>query len=92
MSLPPKSDIGSEIHPHITQFFRIESGDGLAEVVAKDNLTYMVLTDGIALTIPAGVRHNIINVSSTTSLKLYTIYTPPQHPPGTIHRVKPKDD
>lgn len=87
MSLPPHSDIGMEVHEIISQFIRIEEGKGMAILNGKKKL----LKNGDALLIPARTYHNIIN-NSDTPLKLYTIYSPPNHPVGTSQRVKPEDD
>jgi mannose-6-phosphate isomerase-like protein (cupin superfamily) len=89
MNILPLQEIGNEVHPHTTQFFRIESGHGLA-ILEGD--TDKILTDGIALVVPAGTYHNIINTSKKESLKLYTIYSPPNHPPGTMQKTKPKSE
>lgn len=87
MSLKPKESIGSEVHTKTDQFIRIESGVCLAEVGSRK----FRLTDGMSVTIPAGFRHNIINHSQTQRLQLYTIYSPPEHPPDTVIRNKPKN-
>jgi mannose-6-phosphate isomerase-like protein (cupin superfamily) len=84
MSLKPKEEIGLEIHPSTTQFFRIESGFGIAKVGERT----LVLKDDISFIVPAGIEHNVKNISSTKPLKLYTIYSPPQHPAGTEERFK----
>ena len=84
MSLNPNEDIGQEIHPSTDQFIRIESGSGTLSI----NTEQFQVSDGFAMLIPAGVSHNLTNSSSTTSLKLYTIYTPPHHRDGTIHKTK----
>jgi mannose-6-phosphate isomerase-like protein (cupin superfamily) len=73
MSLKPREDIPEEVH-HATQFIRIESGNGVAEV---SNRRY-ILKDGVAIVIPSGKKHRIIN-TGVDELKLYTIYAPPQH-------------
>jgi mannose-6-phosphate isomerase-like protein (cupin superfamily) len=88
MSLKQSEDIGMEIHKDVDQFFRIEKGRGKAILNGKE----FKLKDGIALVIPAGTQHNIINTSKVNPLKLYTIYSPPQHKPGTINKNKPKED
>lgn len=88
MSLKPKEEIGMEVHQHIDQFFRVEKGKCNAVVRGK----LYKLKDGDIITIPAGAQHNIINASADESLQLYTIYTPPQHKPGTKQKNKPKDD
>ncbi len=84
MSLLPGEEIGMEVHPHTTQFFRIEKGMGIADIGGK----LYILNDGISIIVPPGVYHNIRNISGTEKLKLYTIYTPPEHHPGTIERLQ----
>lgn len=85
MCLQPKEKIGNEVHPEVDQFFRIEEGS--AQFVLKDAEKHLVEA-GDAVVVPAGIYHNVINTSSTNQLKLYTLYTPPQHPDGTIHKTK----
>lgn len=84
MTLGPDEDIGLETHEGLDQFIRIESGTGMALL---DGTTH-VLTDGSALVIPAGVEHNVINTSSAEPLKLYSLYSPPEHPDGTVHHTR----
>ncbi len=84
MSLKPGEDIGFEIHEEHDQFFRFEGGIG--EVIIDDN--HYVVKDGDAVVVPAGSRHNVSNTSKTDSLRLYTIYAPPEHPDGTVHSTK----
>lgn len=84
MCLAPKEDIGEELH-ELDQFIRIEEGEGL---VVLDGEEYP-LTDGSAMVIPAGTKHNISNVSESDSLRLYTLYAPPNHPAGLLQRTKP---
>jgi mannose-6-phosphate isomerase-like protein (cupin superfamily) len=84
MSLLPGEEIGEEIHEIVDQFFRVESGEG--KLIA--NGTQYPLKDGDAVVIPAGSLHNIINVSQNQPLKLYTLYCPPHHKSGVIHRTK----
>lgn len=84
MSLKPGEDIGAEVHEHVDQFFRIEQGE--CKVVI-DNEEHM-LTDDMVAIVPAGSMHNVINTSQTEDLKLYTIYSPANHPEGTIHATK----
>ena len=84
MSLEPGEEIGLETHDGIDQFIRVESGGGKALLNEKE----YELEDGSAVVIPAGVEHNIINTSLQESLKLYTIYSPPEHPDGTVHKNK----
>lgn len=83
MSLKAGEDIGEEIH-QLDQFIRCESGEGKAvlnDVVHK-------ISDGFAIIIPAGVKHNIINTSGDKPLKLYTVYSPPNHRDKVIHKTK----
>jgi len=84
MSLKPEEEIGMEVHEKVDQFFRIEQGAGKAVIEGKE----FPLGDGSAVVAPAGARHNIINTSADKELKLYTIYSPPNHPDGTIHKTK----
>ena len=84
MSLKPKEEIGMEVHPENDQFFRFEKGRG--EVVIDDN-RYEV-EDGSAIVVPAGAQHNVINVSETEDLKLYTIYSPAHHQDGIVRKTK----
>lgn len=82
MSLLPGEDIGSEVHT-VDQFFRIESGNGVSIIEGKE---YQIM-DGTALLIPAGLEHNIMN-SGTEPLRLYTLYSPPNHIDGRVHKTK----
>jgi mannose-6-phosphate isomerase-like protein (cupin superfamily) len=84
MALKPGEDIGLETHDDVDQFIRVEAGHGTAILDGKEH----ALEDGSAVVIPAGTQHNIINSSSTEALKLYTIYSPPEHPDGTTHETK----
>ena len=83
MSLLPTEEIGEEVHG-LDQFLRIESGNGKAVL---DGMEHPV-SDGFAIVVPAGTRHNIINTSATDPMKLYTVYSPPDHIDGTIHSTK----
>jgi mannose-6-phosphate isomerase-like protein (cupin superfamily) len=85
MCLQPKEEIGNEVHPRVDQFFRIE--EGRAKFVLNGSEEHVVGAGGAAV-IPAGTYHNVINASPTKQLKLYTIYAPPNHPDGTIHKTK----
>jgi mannose-6-phosphate isomerase-like protein (cupin superfamily) len=82
MSLLPHEDIGEEVHD-VDQFIRIEKGEGKSVLNGEETK----ISDGFAVVIPAGVRHNIINTGDS-KMKLYTVYTPPNHAPGTIHKTK----
>jgi len=84
MSLAPGEEIGEEIHEDHDQFFRFESGEG--EVVVVDDV--FTVRDGDCVVVPAGAKHNVINTSSTLPLKLYTIYSPPEHPDGTVQKTR----
>lgn len=85
MCLKPGEEIGNEVHANVDQFFRIEQGqarfvlNGTEEHIAKA---------GDAVIIPAGTYHNVINGSKSRHLRLYTVYSPPNHPDGTIHKTK----
>ena len=83
MSLKPNEDIGEETH-QLDQFIRCEKGQGK---VVLDEMSYDIF-DGFAVVIPAGTKHNIINTSSDDSMKLYTLYSPPNHKDGVIHKTK----
>ncbi len=80
MSLKPLDDIHIETHDEHDQFFRIEAGIGKAIVNNKE----YELKDGVGLIVPAGASHRIINTSENQSLKLYSIYSPPEHPPNRL--------
>ncbi len=84
MSLKPLEDIGMEVHSNVDQFFRIEKGQ--AKVIM--NGEEAILTDDMVAIVPAGTQHNVINISNTEDLKLYTIYAPANHPEGTIHATR----
>lgn len=84
MNLKPMGDIGMETHDNVDQFFRIEEGVGKAVL----NGTEYEFSAGFGIVIPAGTEHNIINTSATEELKMYTIYSPANHPDGTIHATK----
>lgn len=84
MSLKPGEDIGEEVHDDVDQFFRFEEGEGKAVL---DGVEHKIEAE-YAVLVPAGTKHNIINTSTTTPLKLYTIYSPPHHRDGVIHVTK----
>lgn len=88
MSLKPGEEIGLETHPTVDQFFRFEKGQGKVIIKGEEN----EVSDGFAVIVPAGAEHNIINTSQTEELKLYTLYSPPNHPEGTIHQTKAEAD
>ena len=84
MSLNPGEEIGEETHMKNDQFFRFEGGNGKCII---NGYEYLV-KNGDAIIIPAGAKHNIINVDKTTELKMYTIYSPPQHKDGIVRATK----
>ena len=87
MSIPPGGEIGEETHEHVDQVLAFVQGEGVATLdgqespVGPDRLVH----------VPAGTRHNFVN-SGSGDLRLYTVYAPPQHAPGTIHRTKAEAD
>ena len=89
MCLQGGEEIGNEVHEDVDQFFRIEQGDAKFVLNNKDE---QIAGDGDAYVVPAGTWHNVINASTSAPLKLYTVYTPPQHPDGTIHKTKAEAD
>ncbi|KRQ86171.1 Cupin domain protein [Caloramator mitchellensis] len=89
MSINPGEEIGLELHPDVDQFLSIEDGQGVVMMGdKKDKLDFKanVYAD-YAILIPAGKWHNLINTGDRP-LKLYSIYAPPEHPKGTIHKTK----
>lgn len=84
MSLKPGEEIGEETHDDVDQFFRFEEGAG---VVTIDGTTHAV-TNGTGVVVPSGARHNVINTSKNADLKLYTIYSPPEHQDKIIRKTK----
>lgn len=84
MSLNPSEDIGLESHENLDQFIKIEQGEGLAVLDGVETR----FSSGFSVTIPSGTNHNIVNTSSENPLKIYTIYSPPNHKDGTIHKTK----
>ena len=86
MALKPKEEIGMEVHT-LDQFFRVEEGTG--EAVLND--VRIAISAGFAVLVPAGTNHNIIN-TGTVPLKLYTLYSPPNHRDGIVHRTRAEAD
>jgi mannose-6-phosphate isomerase-like protein (cupin superfamily) len=86
MTLQPGEEIGLERHDDGDQFIRVEAGQGEAVLDGERQ----ALSDGMVVIIPAGVEHNVLNTSASEPLRLYTLYSPPEHPDGTIHRTKPE--
>lgn len=89
MSIRPGEDIGLEMHPDVDQFLRIEEGQGLVQMGgSRLRLDYQKkVHDDDAIMVPAGTWHNLTNTGGG-ALRLYTIYAPPEHPRGTVHRTK----
>src|SRR5665648_565410 len=83
MSIAPKEDIGEETLT-LDQFIRIEKGTGKAIL---DDVEHDI-ADDFAIVVPAGTKHNFVNTSETEPMKLYTIYSPPEHLDGTVHATK----
>jgi mannose-6-phosphate isomerase-like protein (cupin superfamily) len=83
MTLPPACDIGEEVHEDRDQFFRIEQGEGEIRI---DGVAHRV-EDDFAVIVPAGARHNVINTGDAP-LRLYTLYAPPEHRDGVVHKTK----
>lgn len=82
MSLLPNEEIGMEVHDNVDQFFRIEKGAGKITMNGEEH----EISDGFAIVVPAGTEHNVI--AGSEGLKLYTIYSPANHPDGKIHHTK----
>lgn len=87
MSLKPGEEIAEEVH-ELDQFLRFEAGDGKVILDGQDH----AVRDGFAVVIPAGTRHNVINTSKNADLRLYSLYSPPEHKVGTVHRTKKEAD
>jgi mannose-6-phosphate isomerase-like protein (cupin superfamily) len=84
MALKPGEDIGMEVHDDVDQFFWIVQGTAKAVLNGEES----EVTHGQVLVVPRGTNHNVINKSGSAPLKLFTVYTPPNHPDGTIHKDK----
>ncbi len=84
MCLKPKEEIGMEVHGDSDQFFRFEKGQGKCII---DGNEYQV-SDGSAIIVPKGAQHNVVNVSDSEDLKLYTIYSPAHHKDGIVRSTK----
>ncbi|OGC38441.1 cupin, partial [candidate division WWE3 bacterium RBG_13_37_7] len=84
MSLKVGEEIGVEVHSNVDQFFRIEQGSAKVFIDGEEST---VEKEGVII-VPAGSQHNVVNASDTEELKLYTLYSPPNHPAGTIHTTK----
>ena len=84
MCLKPDEDIGMETHADVDQFFRFEEGEGVVVIDA----TRHTVKDGSGVIVPSGAKHNVINTSKTKNLKLYTIYSPPEHQDNVVRKTK----
>lgn len=84
MSLKPGEEIGEEVHDDVDQFFRFEEGEG---TVVIDDAEHTV-KDGSAVVVPSGAKHNVLNTSKTADLKLYTIYSPPEHQDKVVRKTR----
>jgi mannose-6-phosphate isomerase-like protein (cupin superfamily) len=88
MRLGSGEDIGLEVHENLDQFLRVESGRGRLQMGSSENdLEERDVEDDWAVIVPAGVWHNIVNTGEG-ELKLYSLYSPPEHPPNTVHKTK----
>lgn len=84
MSLNPGEEIGMEVHEIVDQFLRVEAGEGKVLMNGEEH----IVKNGDAFIVPAGTQHNVINTSSDKPLKLYTVYSPPHHKDGIVHKTK----
>jgi mannose-6-phosphate isomerase-like protein (cupin superfamily) len=84
MNIKPGEEIGEETHDGVDQFFRFERGEGK---VIIDGVEHHV-KDGDGVIVPAGARHNVVNTSKRANLKLYTIYSPPEHQDGVVRHTR----
>jgi mannose-6-phosphate isomerase-like protein (cupin superfamily) len=84
MCLKPGEEIGEETHDDVDQFFRFEEGEGAVVIDGVKN----PVKDRSGVVVPSGAKHNVINTSKTADLKLYTIYSPPEHQDKIVRRTK----
>jgi mannose-6-phosphate isomerase-like protein (cupin superfamily) len=91
MSLKPGEEIGMEKHSEADQFIRIEQGEAVVQI-GKTKKTVYTLDVNDSILIPAGTWHNVINSNDHYPLKLYTLYTPPQHKDKLVQKIKSKTD
>jgi len=84
MALKPGEEIGEEVHEENDQFFRFEEGMGKVIIDGNEH----EVSDGFAVVVPAGSRHNVVNTSDSEMLKMYTIYSPAHHRDGVVHDTK----
>ncbi|HEY8606008.1 MAG TPA: cupin domain-containing protein [Noviherbaspirillum sp.] len=88
MTLQPGEEIGLERHETHDQFIRVEEGEGYAVLDGERH----PLADGVAVVIPSGTEHNVVNTSDSAPMRLYTLYAPAEHPDGTVHKTKAEAD
>ena len=93
MRLKPGEEIGWEMHDHLDQFLRIEQGSARLDLGAREDGVdeSHEVSDDWAFIVPAGIWHNVVNTGGE-DVKLYSIYAPPEHPDGTVHRTKAEAD
>lgn len=93
MSIPPGGEVGWEAHGHLDQFLRLEAGKARLDLGSNEDSVDEShdIEDDWALIIPAGTWHNVVNTGDV-DLKLYSIYSPPEHSDGTVHRTKAEAD
>ncbi|MEO7904722.1 MAG: cupin domain-containing protein [Candidatus Saccharimonadales bacterium] len=92
MSILPGDDIGLEVHEDHDQFLRIEKGSGTVHMgPAEDDMKQLPAADDDAIFVPAGLWHNVVNTGDVP-LKVYSIYSPPEHAHGTVHVTKADAD
>ena len=84
MNIRPGEEIGEETHSDVDQFFRFEGGEGK---VIIDGVEHRV-KDGNGVIVPAGAKHNVVNIATQANLRLYTIYSPPEHQDGVVRHTK----
>jgi len=84
MCLKPGEEIGEETHDDVDQFFRFEEGTGVVEIDGVKN----PVKDASGVIVPCGAKHNVVNTSKTSNLKLYTIYSPPEHQDKVVRRTR----
>jgi mannose-6-phosphate isomerase-like protein (cupin superfamily) len=93
MSLPPGEEIGWEAHGHLDQFLRLEQGKARVDLGKSEDRVdeSHEVEDDWAFIVPAGVWHNVVNIGDE-AVKLYSLYSPPEHPAGTVHKTKAEAD
>ena len=91
MSIKPNEEIGMEVHPNTTQFIKVEGGKGLAITINNDEQVVYEIKEGSSVTITQGTYHNIVNTSND-DLKIYSIYSPPEHEVSLGYQVNKGDD